>query len=59
MWQRMAELVIKGRRGPWSCEGSVPQGSLMPGPGSKSGWVRDTGERGEDRGFSEGKLGEM
>jgi hypothetical protein len=29
----------------------------MPGPGSRSGWVGEQGERGEDRGFSEGKLG--
>jgi hypothetical protein len=29
----------------------------MPGPGSRSGWVGEQGKRGEDRGFSEGKLG--
>jgi hypothetical protein len=29
----MALLVINGRRGPWSCEGSVPQYRGMPGPG--------------------------
>jgi hypothetical protein len=29
----------------------------MPGPGSGSGWVVEQGERGEDRGFSEGKPG--
>jgi hypothetical protein len=29
----------------------------MPGPGIKSGWVGDQGEGGEDRRFSEGKLG--
>ena len=27
----------------------------MPGPGGKSGWVGEQGERGSDRGFSEGK----
>jgi hypothetical protein len=27
------------------------------GPGSRSGWVGEKGERGENRGFSEGKLG--
>jgi hypothetical protein len=26
---------------------------------SRSGWVREQGERGEDRGFSEGKLGKV
>jgi hypothetical protein len=30
----------------------------MPGPGRESGWVREKGKRGGDRGFSEGKLGE-
>jgi hypothetical protein len=29
----------------------------MPGPGSRSGWVGEQREGGEDRGFSEGKLG--
>ena len=29
----------------------------MPGPGSRSGWVGEQGEEGEDRGFSEGKPG--
>jgi hypothetical protein len=50
-------VVINGRRGPWSCEGSMPQYRVMPGPGSRSGWVGEQGEGGEDRGFSEGKLG--
>jgi hypothetical protein len=35
----------------------MPQYRGMPGPGSRSGWVGDHGEREEDRGFSEGKLG--
>jgi hypothetical protein len=43
----MALLVLNGRRGPWSCEGSMPQCRGMPGPGSWSGWV---GEQGEERG---------
>jgi hypothetical protein len=29
----------------------------MPGPGSRSEWVGKQGNGGEDRGFSEGKLG--
>jgi hypothetical protein len=29
----------------------------MLGPGSRSTWVGEQGEWGEDRGFSEGKLG--
>jgi hypothetical protein len=29
----------------------------MPGTGSRCGWVGEQGERGEDRGFLEGKLG--
>jgi hypothetical protein len=35
----------------------MPQYRGMPGPGSGSGWVGEQGERGGDRGFSEGKLG--
>ena len=42
---------------PWSCEGSMPQYRGMPWPGSRSGWVGEQGEVGEDRGFSERKLG--
>jgi hypothetical protein len=29
----------------------------MPGPRSRSGWAGEQGKEGEDRGFSEGKLG--
>ncbi|KRY63751.1 hypothetical protein T11_9870, partial [Trichinella zimbabwensis] len=29
----MAFLDINGRRGPWSCEGFMPQCRGMPGPG--------------------------
>jgi hypothetical protein len=29
----------------------------MPGPGSRSGWVREQGDGEEDRRFSERKLG--
>jgi hypothetical protein len=35
----MALLDINGRRGPWSCEDSMPQYRGMPGPGSRNGWV--------------------
>jgi hypothetical protein len=48
---------INGRRGPWSCEGSMPQYRGMPGQGSRSGWMTDQGEEGWDREFSEGKPG--
>jgi hypothetical protein len=50
-------LVINRRRGPWSCEGSMPQCGGMPGPGSWSGWVGEQEEGGWDRGFSEDKPG--
>jgi hypothetical protein len=53
----MALLDISGRRGPWSCEGSMPQCSEMPGQGSRSGRDGEQGKRGWDRGFSERKLG--
>jgi hypothetical protein len=46
-----------GRRGPWSCEGSMPQYRGMPGPGSWNGWVGEQGKGGGNRGFSERKLG--
>ena len=51
------QSVINGRRDPWSCEGSMPQGRGMPGPVSGSRWVGEKGDGGRDRGFSEGKLG--
>ena len=53
----MALSVINGRRGPWSCEGSMPQYRGMLGPGSWSGWVGEQGEVGRERGFSKQKLG--
>jgi hypothetical protein len=46
-----------GKRGPWSCEDSMPQYRGMPGPGSGSGWVGTGGGEGRYRGFSERKLG--
>jgi hypothetical protein len=48
-------LVVNGRRGPWSCEGSLPQYGGMPGPGKGSEWVNSG--RGEGMRFSEGKSG--
>jgi hypothetical protein len=35
----------------------MPQYRKMPGLGSRSEWVGEQGEGGEDRGFSERKLG--
>jgi hypothetical protein len=35
----------------------MPQYRGMPGPGSRSGWIGEQGEGGENRGFSEGKPG--
>ena len=48
--------MINGRRGPGSCEGSMPQYRGMPGPGSRSGWVGEQGYGERNRGFLEGKL---
>ena len=36
MYQRMPLSVINRRRGPWSCEGSIPQCRGMPGQGDSS-----------------------
>jgi hypothetical protein len=47
-------LVINGRRGPRSFEGSIPQYKGMLGPGMG---VCVLGSRGSERGFSEGILG--
>jgi hypothetical protein len=54
---RQLRLFKNLRRGPWSCEGSMPQYRGMPGPGSGSGWVAELGHRGGNRGFSERKPG--
>ena len=35
----------------------MPQYRVMPGPGSRSGWVGEQGEEGGNREFLEGKLG--
>jgi hypothetical protein len=53
----MALSDINRKRGHWFCEGSVPQYRGMPGSRSGSGWVGEQGKWGEDRRFSEGKLG--
>ena len=42
-------VVINGRRGPWSCEGSMPQYRGMPGPGMGVGELGSRG-RGEGTG---------
>ena len=47
-------VVINGRRGPWSCDSSMPQCRRMPEPGNRSGWVGEDG-RGIYRCFLEGK----
>ena len=57
VWQRMALSGINRRRGPWSCESSIPQCKGMLGSGSKSGWFGEQAEGGGIRGFSEGKPG--
>ena len=51
------DLLVNGRRGPWSCEGSVPQCRGMPGIGSGSGWVGEQEEGEGDRAFLEGQPG--
>jgi hypothetical protein len=52
----MAFLVINGRTDPRSCEGSVPQYRGMLSQEAGMGGLGN-GDGGEDRGFSEGKLG--
>ena len=56
MQQRMASLVINGKRNTWSCEGSMPQCKGMPGLESESGCVGEQGEKegGKRRGFLDG-----
>jgi hypothetical protein len=50
-------LVINGRRGPWSCEGSIPQYRGMPGPGIGVGDLGSRGSRDGIGDFLERKLG--
>jgi hypothetical protein len=54
MWQRMALLGINGRKGPWSCEGSMSQYRRLPEPGNGSGWVGEQGEGEGIGGFQRG-----
>jgi len=51
----MALSGISGRRGPWSCEGLMPQCRGMPGQGGRSG--QKQGEEEWDRRLPEGKPG--
>jgi hypothetical protein len=46
-------FVKTGRRGPWSCEGLIPQCRGIPGQRSKILWLCECeqGERGGERGF--------
>ena len=44
--------LVYGRRGPWFCEGSMPQYRGMPGPGIGSGWLSEQG-RGKGKGDSQ------
>jgi hypothetical protein len=53
----MALSDINRRRGPWSCEGSMPQCREMPEHGNKSGWVDEQGEGEQNREILEGKPG--
>ena len=44
MPQRMTQSDVNGRRGPLSCEGSMPQCGGMPGPESGIEYVGEQGE---------------
>jgi hypothetical protein len=63
MQQRMALLVINGRKGSWSWEGSMLQCKGKPGWGSRSGWLcggtlsEKKGEGEWYKGLQEGKPG--
>jgi hypothetical protein len=53
-----ALIGINVSRGPWSCEGSMPQCRGMPGQGGRSGWgntLIETGGGGWDKGFRGGQ----
>ena len=50
-----ALLGIDGRRGPWFCEGSVPQCRGIRGQGGWSGWVSGgTPSLSRERGYKMG-----
>jgi hypothetical protein len=53
----MALLNINERRSPWSCEVSMPQWRVMPGEGSRYGWVSELRRVRWDREFLERKQG--
>jgi hypothetical protein len=55
----MALWDINERRGPWSCEGSMPLCRGIPGEGSRSGWVGEQGEGEWDGRELEGKPGKV
>jgi hypothetical protein len=42
VWQRMALMDISGRKGLWSCEGSMPSCRKMSGWEGSSGWVGES-----------------
>jgi hypothetical protein len=46
----MLQSVINGRRGPWFCEGSMPQYRGMPEPGMGVGVL---GNRGRGKGIGD------
>jgi hypothetical protein len=50
----VALLVVNGRRGSWSCEGSILLCRGMPGLGSRSGWVGKQEDREGGGGFRRG-----
>jgi hypothetical protein len=52
----MALRDINEKRGPWSCEGSMPPCMGMPGQGSTSGWVSEQGLGGKGRGVFRGEM---
>jgi hypothetical protein len=51
----MALWDINERKGPWPCEGSMPQSRGMAGQGSGSGWVSKQGE-GDSMGRFRGEM---
>jgi hypothetical protein len=52
-------LNINGRRGPWSCEGWMPQCQGMSGQGNGSGCVGEQELEEWGSRFSEGKQGKV
>jgi hypothetical protein len=54
--QPMALWDISERRGPWFCEGWIPQCRGMPGQGSGNGWLSEERDGGWDRGIFGGEM---